>query len=299
MSKPIRAAALAASLLMTPNFFAGPAAAQPAAAATVRPEFAQASMNVFRRFPVEQRAKMVEFYNTVLGLPALNPINLGRGQQMLLFKVGSGQIKLVAGLKADRQYHPAGVDDATGIRMFTLHVADPAALTARFTAAGYPAPKFRDVGGARAALVTDPGGFTLELIADPDAAAHPGVEVGIAVSDLARSRAFYRDFCGLDELPSVKDPLLGVTKYPFRHGETTISLWQAAPGLPADTGSAGIQYVTRNVDAINARALAEHVTVETPLGGVPGFNIKTVWLNDPDGVTNYFYQLGAPRAAGS
>jgi hypothetical protein len=39
------------------------------------------------------------------------------------------------------------------------------------------------------------------------------------------------------------------------------------------------------------------VTVETPLGGVPGFQVLTVWLNDPDGVTDYFYQFTGPRTA--
>ena len=93
-------------------------------------------------------------------------------------------------------------------------------------------------------------------------------------------------------LPPVKDPILGVTKYPFRHGQTTISLFKIGNNLPADTGSAGIQYIISNIDAMNARALAEKVTVETPLGGLQGFpGLKTVWLNDPDGVTDYFYQM--------
>ena len=123
-------------------------------------------------------------------------------------------------------------------------------------------------------------------------AATDGVEAGINVSNLQKSRAFYRDFEGLDELPPVKDPILGVTKYPFRHGQTTISLFSIGKNLPADTGSAGVQYVIKNIDDMNARALAEHVTVETPLGGLQGFpGLKTVWLNDPDGVTDYFYQL--------
>src|SRR5580658_372945 len=113
------------------------AAAQPADAASARPQFAQGSMNVYRRFPVEQRDKMVEFYQTVLGLQPLRPINLGGGQQMLLFRVGTGQIKLAAGLKEDRQYHPSGVKDATGIRLYRLFFPDEAALTARFRAAGY------------------------------------------------------------------------------------------------------------------------------------------------------------------
>jgi catechol 2,3-dioxygenase-like lactoylglutathione lyase family enzyme len=288
MRLALKSAVFAASLLMTGAAFA----AEPA-----RPQFAQGSMNVYRRFPVEQRAKMVEFYEKVLGLQPLTPINLGGGQQMILFKVGSGQIKLAAGLKEDRKYHLGEVKEATGIRLYTLSFADEAALSARFTANGYPAPAFKDIGGGRrAALVKDPAGFNLELVIAPGAPA--GVTVGIAVSDLARSRAFYRDFANLEELAPVKDPLLGVTKYPYRHGETTIELWSAGKGLPADTGSAGIQYVTSNVEAIDAAAKAQNVTVETPLGGVAGFNIITVWLNDPDGVTNYFYQLGPrPQAA--
>ncbi len=92
----------------------------------------------------------------------------------------------------------------------------------------------------------------------------------------------------------MKDPLLGVTKHPYRHGSTTIDLWSAGRSLPADTGSAGIQYVVSNVNAVDAEAKVRHITVETPLGGLPGFNIRTVWLNDPDGVTNYFYQLIEP-----
>jgi catechol 2,3-dioxygenase-like lactoylglutathione lyase family enzyme len=259
-------------------------------------------MNIFRRFSPEIRDKMVEFYNQVLGLPALTPIQLSRTQQMLLFKVGTGQIKLASGLSQGRQYHPGGaLNEATGIRLITLTFPDEAALAARFKAAGYPAPEFKDIGsGRRAALVKDPGGFNVELIVAPGAPpeAYGSVTVGINATNLERSRAFYRDFVGLDELKPEQDAFLGVTKYPFRHGTTTIDLWSVGKDLPADTGSAGIQYVTSNVDAIDALAKQRHVTVETPLGGVPGFNIRTVWLNDPDGVTDYFYQLGARPAAG-
>jgi len=271
-----------------------PATAEPA----VRPQFAQGSMNVYRRFAPEHRDTMIAFYEKVLGLQPLEPINLGGGQQMILFRIGSGQIKLASGLKEDRHYHVGGVDDATGIRLYTLTFPDEAALVARFRAAGHPTPVFRDIGGGRrAALAKDPGGFSLELVIVPNAPAqtYAGVEVGINVSDLARSRAFYRDFAGLEELAPVKDALLGVTKYPYRHGETVINLWSAGRGLPADTGSAGIQYVITNIDAVNAAAQARKVTVETPLGGIPGFDVRTVWLNDPDGVTNYFYERGTAK----
>jgi hypothetical protein len=282
----------------------GPALAQDAPATPAKPVFAQGSMNVYRRFSPDIRDRMVEFYNQVLGLPSLNPINLGRGQQMLLYKVGSGQVKLASGLKDDRKYHPAGLNEATGIREYTFYFPDEAALVQRFKVAGYPAPAFKDIGGGRrAALAQDPGGFNVELIIAPNAPpeTYGRVDVGVNVTDLKRSAAFYRDFANLEELPPEKDPLLGVTKHPFRHGTTTIALWSVGKGLPADTGSAGIQYVIGNVREVDALAKAKNVTVETPLGGVAGFNILTVWLNDPDGVTNYFYQLlpGPRRVAPS
>ncbi|MEZ5892094.1 MAG: VOC family protein [Parvularculaceae bacterium] len=263
-------------------------------APSVRALISQDSMNVYRRFVPEKRAEMIAFYKDVLGLEPLNPIDLGGGQEMLLFAIGGGQIKLASGLKEGRDYHLGPVNDGVGIRLFTLFFPDETALAERFTANGYPAPEFRDMGGARAALVEDPGGFSLELVILPDApeAAYQRVEVGINASDLDRSRAFYRDFVGLDELPPVKDKLLGVTKHPYRHGETTINLWSVGENLPADTGSAGVQYVVSDVEAVNANAEARRITVETPLGGLPGFNLKFVWLNDPDGVTNYFAQVG-------
>jgi len=254
-------------------------------------------MNVFRRFVPGHRKSMVEFYEKVLGLQPMQPINLAGGQQILRFHIGSGQVKLASGLKKGRQYHLGAVSEATGIRLFTLYFPDATALAERFQKYGYAAPEFSDYGnGRRAALIRDPGGFTLELVIAPHAPpqTYARLEVGINVSDLEQSRAFYRDFVGLDELPPVDDPLLGVTKYPYRHGQTTINLWPAGKNLPADTGSAGIQYVVSDVKTVNALAKRRHVTVETPLGSLPRFNLRFVWLNDPDGVTNYFAQVGVP-----
>jgi catechol 2,3-dioxygenase-like lactoylglutathione lyase family enzyme len=293
----------AAVLTLCVTFLGSRTALRAQAAATggsVRALFSQGSMNVYRRFVPEQRAKMIEFYDKVLTLRPLQPINLGGGQQMILFGIGSGQIKLASGLKEGRQYHLGALNDGTGIRCFTLFFPDEAALTSRLTALGYAAPSFKDMGnGTRAALVQDPGGFTLQLVILPNGqpADYARVEVGINVSDLERSRAFYREFVGLDELPAVKDAVLGVTKYPYRHGETTINLWSVGRNLPADTGSAGIQYVVSDVDTVDARAKTRNVAVEQALSNLQGFSLRTVWLNDPDGVTNYFAQVGGARPA--
>ena len=50
-----------------------------------------------------------------------------------------------------------------------------------------------------------------------------------------------------------------------------------------------------DVDTVDARAKARNVTVEEPLSNMSGFSLRTVWLNDPDGVTNYFAQVGGGR----
>ncbi len=273
----------------------------PPFAGSAREVFSQGSMNVYRRFVPEQREKMVEYYGTVLGLRSLSPITFQGGGQMILFGIGTGQVKLASGLKQGREYHLGGVKDGTGIRVITLFFPDEQALAGRFAAAGYPPPQFRaGSAGTRVAHVMDPGGFTTELVVAPNAPAgtYDRLEVGINVSNLEKSRAFYREFVGLEELPAVKDPILGLTKYPYRHGETIVNLWTSGSGLPADTGSAGIQYVVSNVDLVDARAKARNVTVETPLSTMGGFNLRTVWLNDPDGVTNYFAQVGAGGGGG-
>ncbi len=268
--------------------------------ASTRDLFAQNSMNVFRRYPREKTAEMVKFYTEALALRSLNPIQLTATQQMILTGVGSGQVKLSAGQQGNRKYDlSGGITGGTGIRFFALTYPDRQAVLDRFAGAGFPAPRFEDHGdGTETAVVTDPGGFPIQLVVRPGAKDHSddGVGVGIGVSDLERSRAFYREFVGLDELPPVEDRALGVTRYPYRHGETTLYLYSAS-GPARDNGSAGIQYVVRDTPMVEAKARHRGgIAVETPLNRLAGFDLVTIWLNDPDGVTNYFAQVGR-RAA--
>jgi len=85
----------------------------------------------------------------------------------------------------------------------------------------------------------------------------------------------------------VEDRLLGVTKCPHGNGETTIDLYDAGSG-ETDTGSAGIQYVVRDAAMVEAKRVTPDIRVLTPLNKVRGFDLITVFLADPDGVTNYF-----------
>ena len=151
----------------------------------------------------------------------------------------------------------------------------------------------------RSALVTDPDGQQVELVIVPGATAEQlaRIEVGLTVADIERSRAFYRSFVGLEELPPVDDERFGTRKYSYRHGATTISLRSFGKGLPADTGSGGIQYVVSDVEFVDALAKERQVTIDSPLQGLRGFDLRTIWLDDPDGVTNYFAETGASRRA--
>ena len=251
----------------------------------------QPSMNVFRRFAVD-KAKMLEFYGDVLGLRAMPPIRLGPDSEMIRFQVGTAEIKLQA-TPAAAQFPSGPVKAVTGLRVFTFFFADEAALMARFAAKGYAAPVFAvRAAGGRVAMVQDPEKQWVELVVLPGAPAETfaRMEVGLTVADLEKSRAFYRSFIGLEELPPVQDAQLGVTKYPFRHGTTTVNVWSFGSGLPQNKSSAGIQYVISDVEAVDARAKAEHVQIDRPLGPF-GTGLRTIWLSDPDGITNYFAQI--------
>ena len=245
----------------------------------------QDSVNVFRRFSID-RAKDLEFYGEVIGLQPLNGLNMPGGGQMSLFHIGTSQFKFTT---AGNRVEPSGpVLDVTGLRVFTYFYADEAAVTKAFTSHGYPAPNFEGPAGHRRAVATDPDGQWVELIAGGDPS---HFEIGATVSNVERSRAFYREFVGLDELPPVDSPF-GKT-YRFKLGNRSaniLNLWAGHAGAAANTYTAGIQYVVNDVDSIDGRAKANNVKITQPLG-MFGQGLKTVWLADPDGITNYFAQI--------
>ena len=268
-----------------------PSAAQSGSTGSLATLSTQPSMNVFRRFAVEP-AQMARFYSEVLGLKQLPSLNMPGGGQMMLFQIGSGQVKLQYAAAAG-EYKTGAVREVTGLRVFTFFYPDESAVTARFVQHGYPAPVFRPGrGGKRAAMVLDPADQWVELVIVPGASrgVYDSIELGLTVSDLEKSRAFYREFVGLTELSPVEDPLLGTTRYPYRHGTTTVTVWSFGKGLPANTRSAGIQYVVSDVEAVDAKAKAQSVKIDTPLGNFSA-GLRTIWLSDPDGITNYFAQI--------
>jgi catechol 2,3-dioxygenase-like lactoylglutathione lyase family enzyme len=271
--------------------------AAPDAAATAASVLWQPSMNVFRRFEVPAE-RMYEFYGGVLGFEQLSTLNVGNGGGVARFQAGAQELKLTRRV-GNRRYERGGVRAATGLRLLTFYFADERELSARFVQHGLPAPEFTAYAGERrrTALVKDPDGQDVELVIVPQATAEQlgRIEIGLTVADMARSRDFYGRFVGLEELPPVDDERFGTRKYSYRHGATTISLRSFGDDLPADTGSGGIQYVVSDVAAVDALAKARHVPIDQPLSGLQGFDLRTIWLDDPDGVTNYFAETGQSR----
>ena len=280
--------AVVALALLFAGLVPAPARAQsppPAAATTAAPYFVEQSMNVFRRFSGDG-ARTLEFYGQALGFG-----DAGAVGGVSRYQVGPSQLKFTrAG--ASTTFTRGGIDAAAGVRLWTMWFPDEEALTERFAAHRFPLPVFRTTNGVRSALVADPDGEWVQLVVAPNAPSetYDRLEIGIAANDLDKSRAFYRTFAGLQELPPVRDPVLGVTRYPFRHGSTTVSVWATSGPKPVNRRLAGIQYVVKPVDPIWALAQERGIPVEQPLGEtLPG--LVTTWLFDPDGVTNYFAEI--------
>jgi catechol 2,3-dioxygenase-like lactoylglutathione lyase family enzyme len=265
---------------------------------SVAPVISMPAMNVFRRYAAQDPEPLFAFYSDVLGYERLQAYDVGGPTSVMRIQAGATQLKFT-GRTQGQQYQPGGMDNATGVRLWTFFYSDRDALGKRFTDHGLPAPSFEPVGdsGTLSAVVTDPEGQLVQLIitGDRPGTSHDEMEVGLTVSDLEASRAFYRDFVGLEELEPVYDPVFKTMKYPYRNGSTTISLRYFGDDLPADTGMGGIQYVVSNVELVDRLAKKRNIQIKQPLSTLQGFGLRTVWLGDPDGITNYFAQTGPPR----
>jgi catechol 2,3-dioxygenase-like lactoylglutathione lyase family enzyme len=275
--------------------------------ATVAPLIFLPAMFVFRRHAVEQE-RMLEFYGDVLGFEKLP--NIGQTGQVARVKVGATEFKMVPRSYAsfqrpgvDDRYPKGGVKDATGFRLAGFFFADEAALAARFKQRGYPAPQFRSLpnSASRVALTTDPDGQAVELTVVPNApaATYQQFEIGLTVSSIERSRAFYGDFMGLEELPPIEDPVLGTTKYSFRNGSTIVSLRSFGASLPADKTSGLIQVLVTDVDRVQELAKERGITIDRPNTRPRDAPLRILWLDDPDGITQYVTETAESRAAGA
>ena len=252
-------------------------------------------MNVFRRFPGDAKP-IYDFYGKVLGLKQLTTYSLGGNASVARFEIGTSQLKFTA-IVPNRKYQQGAIQDATGLRILTFFFREQVPLAERFKANGLVIPEFRPLPGSgrSVAFIQDPSGQWVELVIAPNepAAIYSQIEIGLVVADIEASRKFYREFIGLEELPAVKDTILNTTKYPYRRGSVVVSLHCFGKPVPADTGSGGIQYVASDVKAVQDLAEARQVKIDQRVNTLSGYGLRFVWLDDPDGITNYFAEIPA------
>jgi catechol 2,3-dioxygenase-like lactoylglutathione lyase family enzyme len=241
---------------------------------------------------------MREFYRDVLGLAVLPETALGGGA-MIRYPVGASEVKLFP--VKDAEPNTATVGAAIGVRLLTFFYESEAALSQRFAKHGLEPPFFQKPssrpGAASAALAQDPAGEWVELVIVPNVSPEQlaRFEIGVAVADLEKSRGFYRDLLGLTEHAPVRDELLGTTRYAYTHGSTTINVYSfggpasSPPDLPKRAATAGMQYIVWSASGVNDVAQARGAAIDRPLSN-PG-QMRTIWLFDPDGVSNYFAEF--------
>jgi len=259
------------------------------------------AMNVFRRISGDI-APVYRFYTDTLGFEGLTTYDVGNDSQVWRIKAGSSELKLSRQEEGGTYVH-GGAADATGLRLWTFFSNDETGLVMRFRGTGRALPKFKDyVSQAgqllkRSALVADPDGHAVELVItnDPPGKKRDGMEVGMVVSNFNNSLPFYHEFVGLEQLESEFDPVFNTTKHLFRQGSTVVSLRSFGAEVPADTGSAGIQYVVSDLGRVDELARCRNISINKPLSGIPGFDVRTLWLDDPDGIINYFAETADSR----
>jgi len=250
--------------------------------------------------------KSKDFYGQVLALKPMPNLNLPGGLTMTRYQVGGTEIKFLHSPGA-KTNETGKVDAAIGIRRLTLFFRDPEALAARFKEHGLPAPQFEAEPGMRGwsrAIVQDPDGSELALVippADVPDKVFDTIEVRLTVGDLEKSRKFYHDFIGFEELDPEKVPEAdGGQLYRYRHGNTTIMLASFSAALPKHSGrwekARGvryIQYIVRDLDAVSDDAKSSGVKIEQPIFPL-GNLARIMFIADPDGIINEF--VGLPLA---
>ncbi|CAI4213990.1 unnamed protein product [Parascedosporium putredinis] len=214
------------------------------------------AMNTFRRLDANSDTKATyDFYSQILGFTPLETYDVGNGTDVWRIQAGASQIKL-SRRNDNRTYVEGAVTDATGLRLWTFFFTDPGALLRNFTDAGLEPPAFEGT---------------------------------------APTRRWAADFVGLEWVGEEHDVRFDTTKHVFRHGATYVALMSFEKTLPADTGTGGIQYVVSDVDRVQQLAKCQDVSIIQEIETIPGYPVRTVWLEDPDGIINYFAETAESR----
>jgi catechol 2,3-dioxygenase-like lactoylglutathione lyase family enzyme len=234
------------------------------------------------------------YYRDVIGLAPEPSVTFASGVRQDRFSLGKHRVKVNRALQPPAR-ESGGVDAAVGMRLLAL-ILDEArfeGVLARLDAAGRKSSAL-PVGDApyRVQLTKDPDGTVIELVGLKARAASPDtdrLQIGLTVSDIARSRHFYGDVLGLSEQPPVALGNELGTRYAYTWGNTTIKFWRVPGELPVRTGApnsrAGLRTFTAvvpDIEAAHAELIAKGVPIALKPLELPGI-ARILFFADPDG----------------
>jgi glyoxylase I family protein len=237
------------------------------------------------------------FYQEVMGLQVLPATSMGKTGTTSRLRVGNHVLKLFDFATPPEQSE-GGTDKANGIRLLAFILDDLDAVLARMDALGHPYRKLAmpDNAPFRVAFANDADGNALELVGLAKPAGDrltARVQIGLTVSDIARTRHFYGELLGLKEEPEMKLPrsmgVVGDTRYGFLAGKTTIKFWSRGDGLPTQSGApgrrTGIRLITAfvdDVDALHQELVGRGVTIKIAPYDFED-SARVMFIADPDG----------------
>jgi catechol 2,3-dioxygenase-like lactoylglutathione lyase family enzyme len=234
------------------------------------------------------------FYRDVIGLSPEPSVTFASGVRQDRFSFGKHRVKINRPNPTPAR-ESGGVEAAIGMRLLALILDEKRfdATVARLDAAGRKHSSL-PVGDApyRVELTKDPDGTVLELVGLKGAADSPfanRLQVGLTVSDAARSRHFYGKVLGLTEQPPTQlGGDLG-TRYAYTFGNTTIKFWQLPRKVDIRTGPpnsrAGMRTFTAvvpDIEAAHAELVAKDVPIMLKPFELPGI-ARILFFADPDG----------------
>ena len=243
-------------------------------------------------------AAATAFYRDLMGFEELPPRSLGPLGDQRRVRIGGHEIRLYE-FTEKPEVCPGGTERANGIRLLAFLLDDLDGLLARLDAAGHGYQRLRLPKGSpfQVAFSTDADGNALELVGLGRPAGDllkTRMQIGLTVSDVARSRKFYGEALGLDEEPPMKLPeamgVVGNERYGFRLGGTTVKFWSRRGGpLPTWTGKpsrrTGIRVIAGHVDDVDeayANLVAREVPIKMPPHDFEG-RARLMFFADPDG----------------
>ncbi|GHV66906.1 hypothetical protein AGMMS49928_02740 [Spirochaetia bacterium] len=244
--------------------------------------------------------KMLGFYSEALGLKKAFELPHEDGTPWIVYlKVAPGEfIEFFYGGVKDRDINYSG--DQIGAHHWCITCTNMNALRERLLARGYIKPDMKPVakGDGWNWWIHDPEGNALEInqlegtsaVSDSANGGRDeitGIEhVGHVVSDIEKTRAFYRDMLGLKELSTKdKDGKPWLTYMEVKPGQTMEFFWGGVKTRPNTWQSYGVTHLCLLSDDVAAeieslRARGWPILIETKTGADKN---TQGWVVDPDG----------------